>query len=318
MITSYSKRIIISGLMLALGIILPFATAHGFGISGSIFLPMHIPVLLCGFFCGPLFGFLCGLILPVLNSILTGMPVMYPMAVLMTCELSVYGFVSGFLYKLNKYKKNIFSVYLSLVPAMILGRVVYGICAYLLLFMDTGLKKISVISATVTGLPGILVQLIIIPVLVIKLRNSVKTESVLKDAIKLIKSGKATCVLVKENKIISAESPKGIYYIIDLYEKGLLKDAYVADTIIGKAAAMIFSLGGVKGCYGQTTSEGALNWLNEHNISVNYSELTPSIQNRKGDGICPMEETVKDIFDEEEALIALKNKVNELRNSPIK
>ena len=76
---------------------------------------------------------------------------------------------------------------------------------------------------------------------------------------------------------------------------------------------MIFSLGGLKGCYGRTISKSALKWLNEHNINATYSELTPAIQNRKGDGICPMEETVQNIFHEEEALEALKNKVKELR-----
>ncbi len=314
MIKNYSKRIVIAGLMLAMGIILPFATAHGFGMSGNILLPMHVPVLLCGFFCGPLFGFLCGLVLPFLNSILTGMPVMYPMAVIMTFELSTYGFATGFLYKLLGYKKNYAVLYSVLISAMLFGRIFYGICVWLLLFFNAKLGNFSVIASAVTGLPGIIIQLLLIPPIVMRVRKSFEKYNAFDEAVNMIKSGKATCVLVKDNKIISAESPKGIYYIIDLYEKGLLKDAYIADTIIGKAAAMIFSLGGLKGCYGQTTSESALEWLNEHNINVNYSNLTPAIENRKGDGICPMEETVKDIFDEKEALKALRKKVEQLNN----
>lgn len=313
MIKNYSKKLVTAGFMLALGIILPFATAHGFGLSGNIFLPMHIPVLLCGFFCGPMFGFLCGLILPFLNSILTGMPAMYPMAVVMTCELSVYGFSGGFLYRLYKYKKSFISIYLSLISAMFSGRIIYGLCTWLLLFFDTDLKNLSVISATLTGIPGIIIQLVIIPIIVMRVRKSLKEENAESKAVEMIKSGEATCVLVKDNKIINAESPKGIYYIIDLYEKGLLKDAFIADTIVGKAAAMIFTLGSIKGCYGHTMSEKAHEWLKMYHKDIKYNELTPNIQNRKGDGICPMEEAVKNISDEKEALTALKNKIEELR-----
>lgn len=316
MVKTHSKKIVISGFMLATGIILPFLAAHGFGISGNILLPMHIPVLLCGFFCGPFLGFLCGLILPVLNSILTGMPVMYPMAIIMTFELSAYGFVTGFLYKLFRYKKSYGIIYIVLIVAMLFGRIFYGLGVWFLLLFNTNLGKISVIAAAIKGLPGIFIQLLLIPAVVMRVRNSLIKYNAFDEAVDMIKSKKATCVLVKDNKIISAESPKGIYYVIDLYEKGLLKDAYIADTIIGKAAAMIFSLGGLKGCYGRTISKSALKWLNENNINATYSELTPAIQNRKGDGICPMEETVKNIFDEEEALEALKNKVKELRGSP--
>ncbi len=133
------------------------------------------------------------------------------------------------------------------------------------------------------------------------------------DAVMMVKSGTATCVLVKNNRIVSAESPKGIAHILDLYDKGILAGVFVADTIIGKAAAMIFSLAGVKECYGRTVSRAGLEWLEKSNIPVTYDECTEIIQNRKGDGMCPMESTVKDISDEKEAVSALKNKIKELR-----
>ena len=135
------------------------------------------------------------------------------------------------------------------------------------------------------------------------------------NAIQMIKNGEATCVLVKDNRIVSAESPKGIAYVLDLYDKGMLKGVFVADTIIGKAAAMVFANAGVKECYGRTISRAGLSWLEKRGISVTYDECADMIQNRKGDGMCPMESTVKEIFDEEEAIIALKNKVNELREN---
>ncbi len=130
----------------------------------------------------------------------------------------------------------------------------------------------------------------------------------------MIKTGKANCVVVKNNKIICKSSDRGIAYIIKLYEDGLLKDAYVADKIIGKAAAMIFTLGGVSALYGETTSQSAIKWLSDKSISISYKDTPPYIINRKGDGMCPMEETVADINDEKEAYTALKNKLKQLQN----
>ena len=134
-------------------------------------------------------------------------------------------------------------------------------------------------------------------------------------AIKMIKNQEATCVVVRDNKIISQASPKGISYIIDLYDKGALEDTFVADTIIGKAAAMIFSLGGVTSCYGKTISRSALDVLKKNNISVSYDNCTDVIQNRSGTGMCPMEETVLNITDKKEALTLLKAKVNEMKKN---
>ena len=135
------------------------------------------------------------------------------------------------------------------------------------------------------------------------------------EAIELINNSKATCITVKNNELATVASAQGIAYLIDLYEKDMLKDVFLADKIIGKAAAIILTLGGVKSCYGYTVSESALNWLDKHNIPVTYKTTTPVIQNRKGDGMCPMEATVKNIDNPEEALVALKNKVAELRNT---
>lgn len=76
--------------------------------------------------------------------------------------------------------------------------------------------------------------------------------------------------------------------------------------------AMIFSYSGVKGCYGHVMSKEAFEWLTQHNITAHYGTLTEMIQNRKGDGMCPMEQTVKEITDEVEAIEKLKSKVKEL------
>lgn len=231
-----NERIAVAGMLLALGILLPFATSHGFGIPGTVLLPMHIPVLLCGILCGPVYGGLCGLLLPVLNSFLT-------------------------------------------------------------------------------GLPGILIQLLLIPPVIFALgsgRKRVK-ESAVRSAINLIKEGTASCVVIKENTIIKTQCDRGIGPIIRLYESGILADTFVVDKIIGKAAAMVLTLGGVKGCYGVTMSAAAVKWLKEHHVSVQYDECVEAIMNRAGDGICPMEQTVKELEDAEEALVSLKEKITELR-----
>lgn len=310
---NYSRKMVTAGLMVALGIILPYATAHGFGMPGNILLPMHIPVLLCGYFCGPLFGALCGLVLPILNSVLTGMPVLYPMAPLMTCELVTYGLICGLIYNAFR-KKGIFSIYTSLVAAMVAGRIVYGLAAWVMLYFDADAGKFSVIASTMTGLPGIIIQLVLIPIIVAYVKKGINSKyDAAEEAIEMIKSGKATCITVNNNKILKSASPKGISYLLDLYDKDELKGVFVADTIIGKAAAMILTQGGAKSCYGYTMSKDAIAWLNNHNIPLKYTNAVTVIQNRKGDGMCPMEDTVKNIDNPEEAIEALKNKVIELR-----
>lgn len=159
-------KLVFSGLMLCLGILLPFVTSHAFGISGNIFLPMHIPVFLCGYLCGPLMGGLCGLILPILNSGLTGMPVFFPMAIIMTGELFAYGLFSGLFFKILKHKNKGFDIYLSLILAMVCGRIISGLTAWALMFISEKLISFSVIASLINGIPGIIIQLAIIPLLV--------------------------------------------------------------------------------------------------------------------------------------------------------
>ena len=312
-----NEKIAVTGMLLALGILLPFATSHGFGIPGTVLLPMHIPVLLCGFVCGPVYGGVCGLVLPVLNSFLTGMPTMYPMMPIMAGELLTYGVVSGLLYRKTKLKKVKFGIYPALLGAMVSGRVVYGLIFQLLLLVSGQLKALTVGAAIITGVPGILIQFLLLPPVILALRYRRKraSESAIRSAINLISEGTASCVVLKDNTIVKTQCDRGIGPVIRLYESGILKDAFVVDKIIGKAAAMVMTLGGVKGCYGVTMSASAVAWLKAHQVSVQYETCVEAIINRKGDGICPMEQTVKEIEDEETALVALKEKIAELRNA---
>lgn len=304
----------VSGFLLALGIVLPYALAHGLGVAGTVLLPMHIPVLLCGFFCGPLYGALCGMTLPLLNCLLTGMPSPFPMLPIMLAELTTYGLVSGLLFSKTSLRRKKAGIYAALSISMICGRIAYTAMFYTLLWTVGEIKALAVTSAIVTGLPGIIVQFLIIPPIIFMTgRNMVKqNENAVQSAKNLINANKASCVVIKDNQIVNIEHASGISPIIALYESGVLQNAVVVDKIVGKAAASVMSLGGIKACYGITVSSSALEYLKKRKITVEYDNCVEYIVNRRGDGQCPMEDAVKDIDDEEEALAAIKKRLSEL------
>lgn len=164
------KKLVLSALFLALGLVLPFLTGQIPEI-GSMLLPMHIPVLLCGFICGPLWGVAVGFICPLLRSALFTMPPMYPTALAMAFELAAYGLVSGLLYKLMP--KNLGGIYVSLVGAMIAGRIVWGI-ARLLMAIGTEspfLWAAFISGAFTTAIAGIVLQLVLIPAVIVLLEK---------------------------------------------------------------------------------------------------------------------------------------------------
>lgn len=157
------KQLILSAFFLALGIVLPFLTMQIKEI-GDTLLPMHLPVLLCGAICGWKYGFAIGLILPPFRSLLFGMPPLYPNAVWMAVELSVYGLVFGLLCR-RLGKKHIGLLYASLLSAMLAGRIAWGITKGILLGIGGKTFPVSAFIAGgfVDALPGILLQLVLIP-----------------------------------------------------------------------------------------------------------------------------------------------------------
>ena len=162
------KKLTLSAMFLALAFIMPFLTGQIPQI-GSMLCPMHIPVLLCGFFCGAPFGLGVGFIAPILRSFVLGMPPLFPKAFCMAFELAAYGFVAGYLH--NKLPKKKIYVYTSLTSAMIIGRVVWGIVMFCCMGFDASKFGINafVSGAITTAVPGIILQLILIPVLVTSL-----------------------------------------------------------------------------------------------------------------------------------------------------
>ena len=164
------KKLILSALFLAMAQVLPFLTGQ-IPEVGSMLCPMHIPALLCGFFCGWPWGLTVGLIAPVLRSLLFGMPPMFPVAVCMAAELATYGAVSGMLYRRLPRKKS--SVYIALLTAMVAGRLVWGAAQFLCVGLDPSAFGLSAFwaGAVATAIPGIVVQILLIPVLVMTLEK---------------------------------------------------------------------------------------------------------------------------------------------------
>ena len=162
-----TKNLILSAMFLALALVLPFLTGQIPQI-GSMLLPMHIPVLLCGFFCGAPCGLAVGFIAPVFRSALFGMPPMFPTALCMAFELATYGLVAGFMYRLLPKKRS--SVYAALIIAMVLGRLIWGMAMFMCMGGSFGMP--AFMAGAVTGaIPGIILQLVLIPILVIALEK---------------------------------------------------------------------------------------------------------------------------------------------------
>jgi len=165
------KKLTYSALFLALALVLPFLTGQIPEI-GAMLCPMHIPALLCGFICGWPWGLAVGLISPILRSLIFSMPPMFPAAVSMAAELAVYGAVSGILYKILPRKAV--SIYIALLTAMVAGRAAWGIVR----FAIAGLQSTSFTfaaffaGAVTSAIPGIILQIVLIPLLVLALKRT--------------------------------------------------------------------------------------------------------------------------------------------------
>ena len=166
------KKLTLSAMFLTLAFVMPFLTGQIQQI-GAMLCPMHIPVLLCGYFCGGPWGIAVGAIAPVLRSFMLSMPPMFPKAICMAFELATYGGVAGFLY--DKLPKNKISVYVSLFVAMIMGRLVWGVAMFACMGFDASKFGIAafISGAITTAIPGIILQIICVPILVIILNQSV-------------------------------------------------------------------------------------------------------------------------------------------------
>ena len=158
---SNTKKLVLSAFFLALGLVLPFLTGQIPEI-GNMISPMHFPVMLCGFICGGPYGALVGLILPPL----------FPTGIAMAFEMGTYGLVCGLLY--GRLQQNLKGIYLSLIAAMIAGRIVWGIAQVILMGLSGGTFtfQIFITQALLNAIPAIILQLIIVPAIVAALRRA--------------------------------------------------------------------------------------------------------------------------------------------------
>ena len=168
-------KMVLAALFLALAYVLPFVTGQVPQI-GNMLCPMHIPVLLCGFFCGWPWGLAVGFVAPLLRSFILGMPPLFPKAVCMAFELAAYGALSGLLYKLLPRRKS--SIYVSLLTAMIVGRLVWGAAMLVCMGLQGTAFTFSVFfaEAVTNAIPGIIIQIVLIPILVMLLDKAKGTE----------------------------------------------------------------------------------------------------------------------------------------------
>ena len=303
---------VLTGILISFGILLSYFTSHAFGIPGTTLLPMHIPVFIIGFLCGPWFGVIGGMLTPLMSSLITGMPPMFPMLPIMMGELMTYGLISGLLYK--KFK---LPIYPSLIVAMLAGRIAYGMVFSVLFTMNNGaLQAASVITAVTKGLPGIIVQLVILPPIIsIVRRRNKHTDSIQTvDYGAILKQQRESCVVMKNGDIVYKATGRGVKPLLALIETqpSLMQDAMVIDKIIGKAAALLCIKGGVSGVYGELMSMSACEYLKKQGIKPQYGRCIDVISNRDKSGICPLEKSVMEIDDPEEGYAALKETIKEL------
>ena len=167
---SLVKKSIVTAVCIALCYVLPLLF-HGVQNAGQVFLPMHLPVFLCGLVCGWPFGLLCGLAGPALSSALTSMP---PVAILpvMMIELAVYGTISGLMMRLVRTKCTYADLYISLLVAILSGRVVAGLAKALFFARGNYSMASWVTGYVLTSWPGTLIQLVLIPSVVFALMKA--------------------------------------------------------------------------------------------------------------------------------------------------
>ena len=167
---AHIRHLTYAAICLALCLVLPFLTGQIPQI-GSALCPMHLPVLLAGFVCGPWWAAAVGLVAPLLRHLIFGMPPILT-AIAMAFELLTYGIVSGLLYRLLPKKTGY--IYLSLIGAMIVGRVVWGVVQVIILGLSGSPFTWAAFwaGAIANAIPGIIVQLVLIPLLVMALKKA--------------------------------------------------------------------------------------------------------------------------------------------------
>ena len=175
--TQYITR---CALFCAIGALLPQAF-HVFGeAAGKTLLPMHIPAMLAGFIAGPVAGLITGIVSPILSNLITGgtMPILIKVPFMML-EVGTYGLVGGLLYKkvLSKTPlRDYVRIILSVIAAQFSGRIVNAVCTFAAVYAfgvtHPAVQTATILGSVVSGLPGIILQLAVVPPLVMLLKKA--------------------------------------------------------------------------------------------------------------------------------------------------
>ncbi|MBR3906403.1 MAG: ECF transporter S component [Clostridia bacterium] len=169
--SNHILKMTLAAVCLALCMVLPFLTANIPEI-GSALCPMHIPVFLCAFLCGPWWAVGVGAAAPLLRFLLVGMPPVFPTGLAMCFELASYGLIAGLLYQ--KLPKKPSGIYVALVAAMLGGRIVWGIARVIM----SGVSNASftwaafMAGAFTNAVPGMILHIVLIPVIVMALQKA--------------------------------------------------------------------------------------------------------------------------------------------------
>lgn len=166
------RSIVYAGVCLALCMVLPLFTGNNPELGKKLSL-IHIPVFLCGFISGPVWGCVIGAVAPLMRHLLFGAPANLYEAMRMMAELAVYGLASGLFYRYLP--KKPFGIYVSLLSAQFFGRLAWGLMAYFFSLFDKGnaFYVEMVVTSTVSGsLLGIAIQLLLIPPIVYAMQRA--------------------------------------------------------------------------------------------------------------------------------------------------
>lgn len=300
------EKIVFSGILIAIGVILPIIFHLIPGNIGLIILPIHYSAYLAGGFFGPIIGLCVGCLTPILSYFITGMP-NFPMFIIISLETACYGLIFGFLY----YKKK-YNIYISFVTSMISGRLVNFINAYFianLLFAQASqaFQLGNILYNFSIGLIGASIQFLVIPIVIKRVNQAFPFDNNFTHIFNYLKPNK-TCVLINNSKIIYESNENSIKPLIKyLLENGIPNEnTILIDKIVGIAIANVILYCNIKTVYTQIISKPALDLLKNNQVDVYFEKLVDNILRYDKVDICPMEKKLLTINSPQEAVSYLK------------
>ena len=124
-----------------------------------------------------------------------------------------------------------------------------------------------------------------------------------------------SCIICNNHEIrlFHERGVKDIYRLLK-EEPDFLNGSFIADKVIGKAAAALMILGGVKEVFAGVISRPALSLFQSHGIEPEYKIETEYIINRTRTGWCPLERRCKNLETPEDCLAEIDDFMNTMKN----